>query len=281
MFTTTLTSSGNMTRVSGNILRFAALFAVVSCANTAAIASAISFHDWNSTFTGSSYTFNNTSSAGTISGVSLTPGFASQLGAFGVPFAITPSPQNIFTSEFQIHGTTALGAAVNFNFSNGYKWEAGGQLILGNIHNYYEYTLSAWDFGGSAIDVNLWTLLAEYGSSSPGTLGYFSTSTTSRTAAGTSSKFFVNDPGADANSGQGGVLLLGNTGQITDVGRIQLSLTKSDLGQNAQQVDFILFNVGTPIPEPTSFLLVSTALIGLLGLRSRQAAMAEKRVIDA
>ena len=263
------------------MLRLVALIAAISCANTTAIASAISFHDWNATFTGSSYTFNNTSSAGTILGASPTPGFASQLGTFGVPFAITPSPQNIFTSEFQIHGTTALGAAVNFNFSNGYKWGTGGQLILGNIHNYYEYTLSAWDFGGTSIDVNLWSLLAEYASSAPGTLGYFSTSTTSRTALGTSSKFFVNDPGADANGGQGGVLLLGNTGQITDVGRIQLSLTASDLGQNAKQVDFILFNVGTPIPEPASLLLVSTALIGLLGLKSRKTAMAENRVIDA
>ena len=280
MTSTNVSESVNVARCGINIFRLVALGAAMYCINTAAIASAIAFHDWSPAFTQSSYTFSNTSSAGTISGVSLKPGFESYIGTFGVPFAIAPSPDNIFTSEFQIHGTTALGATVDFNFSNGYKWGTGGQLILGNIHNYYEYTLSAWGFGGNSIDVNLWSLVAEYDSTAVGTQGYFSTSNTSRSASGNSSKFFVNDSGAGANFGQGGVLLLGNTGQVAGVGRIQLSLTASNLGQNDQLGDFILFNVGTPVPEPTSLILVSTALFCLRRFRSRQY-IAQSRKVDA
>ena len=182
---------------------------VVATGHGHAMAGIMEFHDWTSTFTGGGYTFNNTSSAGTISGSSALHGFGSQPGTFGVPYAITPAPGNLFTSEFQISGTNGLGASVDFNFSSGYAWGTGGQLILGNIHNYFEYTLSAWNSNNQPIDVNAWTLLSEYPSTAPGTLGYFSTSQTMRSASGDSSNFFVVDPMADGNGGQGGVLLLG------------------------------------------------------------------------
>jgi opacity protein-like surface antigen len=240
------------------------LIAALAATHLPAQAAGIQFHDWTSAFTGSSYTYSNSSAAGTISGSSSIPGFAGFGGTFGMPTAITTQPP--FTSEFQIHGTDGLGAAVTFDFSSGYAWGSGGELIIGNIHNHYEYMLSAWDFGNNPIDVNTWTLVAEYDSSVPGVLGYFSTSTTSRTASGDSSLFAVSDLLADANGGQGGVLHL--TG-LQNVGRIELILSDSALEPNAQQVDFIIFNVGTPTPEPASLFLTGAAGALLLLARRR------------
>lgn len=241
--------------------------AAVAIGHLPAGAAQIDYHDWTSTFTGSGYTFTNTSSAGTISGSSASPGFASSPGTFGVPTVIT---SQLFTEEFQISGTNGLGASATFDFSSGYGWGTGGNLILGNIHNYFEYTLSAFDFTNNPINVNTaWTLGTEYPSSAPGTLGYFSTSITQEAASGNSENFYVSDPLADANGGQGGVLTLSG---LTNVGRIQLTLTSSSLGQNAQQVDFILFNVGTPaaVPEPAAYGLCGAGLVLMSLLRRRR-----------
>jgi hypothetical protein len=230
----------------------------------AAPASAAFFHDWTGTFSGSGWTYTNTSYAGTTTGFDPHPAFAAQPGTWGVPYAITT--QTPFTCEFQIHGTTALGSSVDFSFSSGYAWGSGGELLIGNIHNYYEYTLEAWDFSSNQIDVNTWLTINEYPSSAPGTIGYFSTSSTTRTAAGLASKFFVFDPNVDPNLGQGGVV---HVGGLANVGKIRLTLTSSSLAPNAQQVDFILFNVGTPIPAPGA---LGAAAVGVvLATRRRRA----------
>jgi hypothetical protein len=215
------------------------------------------YKNWSSSFGGSFYNFSNTSAAGTISGSSPVPGFASQGGSFGMPTAIQPGL--VFTNEFQIHGINGLNTSMDFFFSSGYGWGTGGQMILGNIHNYYEYKISAWDYSANPINVNSWNTITEYPSTAPGTSGYFSTSTTSRSAAGNSSLFYVFDPSADANFGQGGVVLLGG---LTNVAHLQVTLTNSALAPNAQQVDFIIMNVGTPVPEPATLL----GLAGATGL---------------
>lgn len=232
------------------------------------------FHDWSATSSNSGTIFTNTSSAGTVTS-NLAP-FGAASGTWGVPTAIT---SQLFTNEFNVG---ALGASITFGFSNNYAWGTGGQMLLGNIHNYFQYTISAWDFGNNAIDVNTWTtpagLLAEYPNSAPGTLGYFSTSATTRTAAdigglanllGLSSNFAVVDPLADANSGQGGVLALGG---LTNVGKIQLQLTSKSLGVNAEQGDFFLFNVATPttVPEPSAYAMVGVGLLGLFLVRKQR-----------
>ena len=181
-----------------------------------------------------------------------------------MPTAIT---SQLFTNEFDISGQN-VGGSATFDFSSGYDWGTGGELILGNIHNYFEYTLSAWDFSGSPINVNTaWTVGTEYSSTAPGTLGYFSTSSTQESASGNSENFFVDDPTADANGGQGGVLTIGG---LTDVGEIQLTLTSSSLGTNAQQDDFIIFNVGTPTPEPATYGLCVAGLFVVGILRRRR-----------
>ncbi len=236
--------------------------ASVALSATAASASHV-FHDWTPTFTNTAWLYSNTSSAGTITGSSNHPGFGGQVGTWGIPLAITT--QSPFTSEFQIHGTSGLGNSVTFNFSNGYAWGSGGELIIGNIHNYYEYTLSAWDFSNNPINVNAWTTINEYQSTAPGTIGYFSTSTTNRTAAGNSSKFWVFDSNVNANMGQGGVV---HVGGLVNVAKIELKLTSSSLAPNGQQVDFILFNVATPVPAPAGAMALG--LIGLFAARRRR-----------
>jgi PEP-CTERM motif len=242
-----------------------AMALVVACAITPAAADSFDFKDWSWSFNNSAYTYTNTSSAGTITGSSNY--FAAYPGTWGIPYAITTQPP--FSTEFQVSGTSGVGQSVTFNFSSGYNWGTGGQMILGNIHNYFEYTLSAWDFNNQPINVNNWNILAEYPSSAPGTLGYFSTSSTLHSAAGNSENFYVDDPLADPNGGQGGVLQIAG---LQDVGKMQLTLTSSDLGQNAQQGDFILFNVGTPTdtPEPGSLALFGTGVLGLAGVVRRK-----------
>jgi hypothetical protein len=234
--------------------------------NLQILAGSFDFYNWTSAFNGSAsgYTFTNTSSPGTISGSSASNGFSNSSGTYGMPTAITSQQ---FTNEFDVSGQN-VGASASFDFSSGYDWGSGGELILGNIHNYYEYTLSAWNFNGNPINVNTaWTVGTEYSSSAPGTMGYFSTSSTQESASGNSENFFVDDSSASANAGQGGVLTIDG---LTNVGEIQLTLTSSTLGQNLQSDDFIIFNVGTPTPEPAAYGLCGAGLFVIGILRKRR-----------
>lgn len=252
-------------------------------------AATMDFKDWTVTGSGHAAQVTNLSSAGTITGSKICPSggcWGYSPGTIGVATAITPQQ---FSTEFS---AAKPGTAMDFIFSVGYDWGTGGQLLLGNIHNYFEYRISAWDFVGNEIDVNTWTtptgLLTEYPDGSPGQLGYFSTSSTTR-CAGTStinlppgqsscpgtantSDFFVADagtPGAGLeNFGQGGVLALGG---LLNVGRIQVTLVSNSLATNGQGSDFFLFNVATPVPEPSSAVLsVSAATAGGLVLLLRR-----------
>lgn len=222
------------------------------------------FLDWSTSFSSSIWHFNNTSAAGTITGVSPNPGFAARPGTWGMPTAMTTQPP--LTNGFQIHGLRALGSSVDFTFSPGYAWGAGGEMLIGNIHNHYEYTISAWDFSGTPIDVNAWNWLAEYPATAPGTAGYFSTSSTQRSAAGLSSKFFVNDPLAGASGGQGGVVHLNG---LVGIGKIRMTLSNSALAPNPQQVDLMFFNVAPPgIPAPAGSMALAGA--GFLAMSRRR-----------
>jgi len=223
------------------------------------------FKDWTAQYQSSGWSYSNTSAAGTITGFDAHPGFMAAPGTWGMPYAITTN--NIFTNEFQIHGINGLNSTVTFNFSAGYAWGSGGQMLIGNIHNGYEYTLSAWDSFNNQLDTNLWNTIAEYDSSALGTQGYFSTSWTQRAASGLSTRFYVMDTAADPNFGQGGVVHVGN---LQNVGRIELTLTRSDLVQNAQQVDLMFFNVATPVPEPATLVTVGCGLA--IAIRRRRSA---------
>lgn len=248
----------------GDRLRAVAVGALGVGAMAGAAGAQYDYKDWTPTFSTSAWTYANTSSAGTVTGISSHPGFAAQPGTWGVPLAITN--QAPMTCEFQIHGTAGLGNSLDLSFSSGYAWGSGGRLLLGNIHNYYEYTLSAWDQSNTQIDVNTWTTLAEYPSTAPGTIGYFSTSTTTRTASGLSSVFSVFDTSVNANLGQGGVVSIGG---LVNVGKIRLTLTNSALAPNGQQVDFILFNVATPVPGPGAGAVAGLGALVLGGRRRR------------
>lgn len=242
-----------------------------------AMANTMDFKDWTASFGSGKETWTNTSSAGTVTGTSMCPGcWGAPTGTFGVANAIDPPGPITFTTEFN---ASPNPSSVNFVFSNNYDWGTGGELILGNIHDYFEYSLQAWDFGGNPIDVNTqWTFLNEYLNGAAGQQGYFSTSSTNRCAGGsslicagpsTAEDFYVYDTMVDANSGQGGVMVFSG---LQNVGRIQLSLLSSSLAQNGQGSDFILFNVGTPVstPEPASAALVGGAGALLLLLRVRR-----------
>ena len=248
-------------------LTFFTVVLVVVTAASILTAQDMEWHDWTASYSSGVYHFNNSSSAGTITGTSQNA-FSNDPGPWGIPYAITS--QNMFSQEFQIHGIYGLGGSVNFTFSNGYDWGTGGQMILGNIHNYYEYTLSAWNFNNNPINVNSWNFIQEFASYGSGHVcGYFSTSSTfmQPNVDGVSEDFYVDDPNADPNFGQGGLLWIEG---LQDVGRMRLTLTASDLGPNAQQVDFILFNVATPTPEPGTLITLGTAAVGLGGLLRRR-----------
>jgi hypothetical protein len=233
-----------------------AALALVAIGSGPAMA-AFNYYDWSRQFVNPSWVFSNTSAAGTITSSNNT-GATPAIGTWGVPDAITLPD---FTNELEFTG--AMGGSITFNFSNNYGWGTGGNLIFGNIHNYYEYTLSAWDFSSVPINVNAWTLVAEYPPSNPtGISGYGSTSPTNRTANGNSSVFFVQDSTASANFGQGGVMLLSG---LTNVGKVQLTLTNNNLAPNGMGSDFILFNFGTQVPEPACAGLLAIGVWGIFG----------------
>lgn len=228
-----------------------------------ASAAPIVFHDWTWTFTGSSWDYANTSVSGTINASSPSPGFSRSTGSWGLPTAITTQPP--LATGLTAQGIASLGTTLRLDFSTGYDWGSGGEMIIANVHNYYGYTLSAWDSGGAPIDVNTWIFLGEYPSSAPGVSGYGSTSNTMRTAVGQSTLFSVVDPMASAGSGQGGVVHMGG---LLGIGRMDLTFTTSSLGPNDQLADLIFFNVGTAVPEPSTALLVGFGLVGMAGRRS-------------
>ena len=152
-------------------------------------------------------------------------------------------------NEFNVFGN---GASLVINFPSSLNWGAnGGELIFGNIHNYFEYNLSATD-GTNPINVNTWTFLGE---------DLNSTSSTSTCIGGTyvgvlpngtcaggpySKSFYVYDSNASTGSGQGGVVAIGNL--PSNVRTITLTLESNNLGDmfpnGGQGSDFIIFNVG-------------------------------------
>lgn len=186
------------------------------------------FHNWSHTYNGSVWTYTSSSPAGQIS--ASTKSFPPASSGLSLP----PITNTTITQGFN---PSKVGAPIDFDFSPGYGWGKGGQMIIGNIHNYFEYTISAWDQSGAPMDVNQWNTIADY------PLGWSPASKTNRTAAGNSSKFWVYDPSSSSGSGQGGVLWLGG---LKNVARIRLSLTNNNLAPNGQGSDFIVFNVATP-----------------------------------
>ncbi len=221
---------------------------------TSLFAASLSFgaqnwHAWTETFSGGFWNYNNTSTAGTISGTCPAGGFAGSPGPYGMPTAMTGTP--FASDEFQINASTSLGATTTFLFSSGYAWGTGGDMLIGNIHNGYGYTISAWDLSNNPINVNTWATVSEFNALAPGCSGYFSTSSTSRSAVGLNSLFFVQDTAASPDLGQGGEVWV--TG-LQNVSRIDMTLTVSNLIPNSQQTDLMFFNVSTPtaVPEPLS-----------------------------
>ncbi|MCA9277556.1 MAG: hypothetical protein H6815_02070 [Phycisphaeraceae bacterium] len=237
----------------------AAVSLILTGITTTPVLAQYDYHDWTANLTNSNnvvkWNFTNTSSAGTITGESVYPGFVAGPGSWGMPTAITN--QGPFATGFQINGATSTSSFAEFAFSTGYAWGSGGRMILGNIHNHYEYEIAAWDFANNPIDVNTWQQIGpEYASTAPGSSGYFSTSSTQRSANGLASRFYVSDTSADPNLGQGGVILLGG---LQNVGKIRMTLTNSLLAPNAQAVDLMFMWIGTPIPSPGPLALMGIA----------------------
>ena len=260
--------------------RYSLIALIMATAPSFMMAGSIDFKDWTPNGPNS---LTNTSAAGTIT---VTGSFGAPGGPWGVANAIDPPGPIVFSTEIN---TAGVGTGLNLTFSTNYVWGTGGYLILGNIHEYFQYTLSAWDFSNNPIDVNTWSFLGEFLHGSPGQSGYFSTSSTSHCAGGSavnappgqsvcpgtsdSENFYVYDTAVDPNSGQGGVVLLGG---LTNVGRISLTLASNSLAPNGQGGDFIIFNVGTPTatPEPSSMALIFGGVTTILALRRRRAARA-------
>lgn len=183
------------------------------------------------------------------------------------------------TNEFNVFGNLA---SLTITLS-GLNWGAtGGELILGNIHDGFEYNLSA-TYGINAINVNAWTILGE---------DLNSTNPTSECAGGTpnglpigtpggttcagpanSEDFWVYDNTNNQGSRQGGVVALGNLPQ--NLSTITLTLESDNVGNlfpnGGQGSDFIIANVGpASIPEPSSVVLIGTGVIGVLVLLRRR-----------
>ena len=171
------------------------------------------------------------------------------------------------------------GGEVTITLPSGLNWgAAGGELILGNIHNYFYYNLSATD-GTDPINVNAWTLLGEDLNSTSSTSGCVGGSTVSVlpggacSGASTSMGLYVFDAGASSGSGQGGVVALG--GLPSSLRTITLTFVSNNLGNTfpngGQGNDFILFNVGQgqAVPEPSGGILVGIGVVGMMVLLRR------------
>ncbi len=181
------------------------------------------------------------------------------------------------TNEFNVAGN---GASLVTSFPSSLNWGAnGGELLLGNIHNYFEYNLSATD-GTNPINVNNWTFLGEDLNSTSSTSSCVGGSAVALLPGGIcaggpdSKSFYVYDPNASTGSGQGGVIALGNL--PSNVRTITLTLESNNLGDmfpnGGQGSDFILFNVGaqSTTPEPGTLALLGTGVLGLAGVIRRK-----------
>jgi len=247
---TTTTRKGHLQTLAATFVWFVLTLVALTASENLAMASSQDYHDWSAKCTVNTCAYLNVSLAGTITGSSSK--FWDDPGTFGVPYAITPD--NLFTNEFSANGNF-VGSSVTFNFSSGYNWGSGGQMLIGNIHNCFKYTVSAWDFNNQPIDVFAnWNFIAEYQSNAPGSQGYFSTSPTIRSLNPdqVSEDFSVDDATADPNSGQGGVVQLEG---LRNVAKLQVTLTNNNLCKNEQDSDFILFNVATPLTGPLSTMM--------------------------
>ena len=230
---------------------------------SAAHASTYNFHDWAAaTFSGGTWTWTATSPAGPITATNVAGGWSPAPGSWGLPAQITAQG---LTREFHV-SPLLIGKQLIVTFPPNFAWGTGGELAIGNIHNWFSYTLSAWEPNGTPINVNNWTtptgLSSEY---LTGGSGYFATSNTTSTPSGNSRVFSVSDSSASPTFGQGGVipLLMTNAGNADNVGKLTLTLTSVNLPPNVPAgVDFLLFNVATP-PENGLLKVCKVAGIGV------------------
>ena len=260
-------STGRFTRFMSGC--FMACVAVAAC-HSPAMAGTLSFFtpdQWTSaSCLGANCTWNATSPAGAVTAAS-TNGWAICCSG-GTSF--TPALSN----EFNVFGNLA---SIVITLPGSPWGTAGGEMILGNIHNGFEYNVSASDSSNAAINVNAWTLLGEDLNSTSSTGHCVGTSSADNPplqsvcpgATTFSESFYVYDTTASAGSGQGGVLALGNL--PSNVKTITVTLESINVGnlfpQGGQGSDFIILNVGNT-PEPSTMVLVGAA--GLLLLVGRR-----------